>query len=385
MILTVSVINLVAETSEIVGLSLLAGGIAAGIAIVYRWYVHERIPTGLPILAGLAGVAVYLNTAALGQVIGGQARGLLDLNDAILNTTTFAIAGIAALAGRRLGDRLAVEIGVISGAQTLEADVSRLVQAVGRVISVTIPEADDIADIEGYDPVPQPTKETLGGKTLLFPRRLTIDELRSRFIGRLKDDYGVGHVAVELADDGTVEYLAVGSRAAGIGVTLAPGTAVTAIRADPPFAASSGDMVQVWTDAEEPERVTTAELRASTDDVVTIALDEPDAAALDPTRPYRLVTLPTEPRPEREFASLLRSADETMGVVTVTEGSSLVGNPLGAIDPIVVAIKRGSEAIETIPSRERVLDVGDTVYAIARPELLRRLEASATSVEAQPS
>ena len=404
-------VGLAANALQIVGLAITALLVAALAAITYRWYARMRIPEGLAVLAGLAAVAIYLNTdAALGQVIG-KDLGLLDLEVALQNTVTFLVAAVAAVVGRRAGDRFAAQLNVVSGAREVDVELSRLVRTVGRVISVTLPEsAGQIDDVEGYDPVSDETKAALAGKTLVFPRGLTVAALRERLVDRLQDDYDVGHVDVDLAADGSVEYLAVGSRAAGIGPTLVPGTAATAIRADPPYSATSGDAVQVWTvgggveeaggdaagaggndgetttvegaDDVAPERVATGELRAAAEDVVTIALDEVDAESIDPTRRYRLATLPSEPRADREFASLLRRADETMGVVTIPEGSPLVGATVGDVAVSVVAIQPAGGTVEAIPSQDRALAAGDVLYPIARPEALRRLENEAAPAEA---
>lgn len=377
-------IDLVTGTARIVGLGAVAGAIAVLVALVYRWYTHDRIPEGVSVLAGVGVIAVYLNTTTiLGQVIGGT--GHLTLEIAIVNTATFLVAAAAAIGGRSVGDRLAREITDISGRRRIDGDVSQIVRAAGRVITVTLPPADAIEDIEGYDSVPAATKEALGEKTLVFPRRLTMAELRDRLVTRLKEDYGIGHVGVELADDGSIEYLAVGSRASGIGPTLGPGTAATAIRADPAYAASSGDVVQIWRSTPEPERVATAEIRASVGDIVTVALDEPDAENLSPNERYRLVTLSAAPRPEREFAALLRAADETMGVVTIADGSGLVGKRLDDIDATVVAIRPEGGSVEIVGTGGYALSSGDTVYAIARPETLRRLETAANRAEAESS
>ncbi len=367
----------------ILGLGLSGGALAVAAAVGYRWYAGGRIPTGIGVLLGFTAVAIYLNTtAALGQVIAGRA-GLLDLNAALLNSVTFAFAAVTSIGGVRFGDRLARSVSALRGRREFDQDVSRIVTAVGRVITVQIPA--EIDDIEGYDPVDPTLKETIAGKTLLFPRRLTVAELRDRLVTRLKDDYGVGHVSLDLADDGTIDYLGLGQRAAGIGPTLPPGTAATAVRGDPPFAASSGDAVQLWTAGEDPTRVATAELRSTAGDVVTLALDVPDARALDPTARYRILTLPVDPRADREFASLLRAADETFGVTVVTVDSPLVGTPIGSIEPTVVAIRSDGGPVEAIPPRSRVIQPGDTIYAVARPEGLRRLESEATTPQAEPS
>lgn len=374
-----------AVAAQMAGMVVLAGGLAAIVAVVYRWYAGEHIQEGLAVLVGLSGVAVSLNiTTAIGQVIGPSGgAGLFDMETALVNVGTFALAGFATLLGRQLGDRLAVEATVMTGRRELDADVGRLVTAVGRVVTVTIPE--EIDDLDGYDPVPPETKEALAGTTLLFPRRLTVAELRDRLRSRLADDYGIGHTDMELADDGTLEYLAVGSRAAGLGPTLAPGTAAVAVRADPPFAASSGDVVELWRPGPEPERVAVGELRGVAGDIVTLALDESTARSLDADERYRLVSRPATPQADREFAGVLRAADERMGAVTVEPDSDLVGQPLAETDVAVVAIQPAGGQLQSVPPRSRPFEPGDVVYAVGRPETLRRLEAAAGGPEPEPS
>ena len=360
--------------ARIVGLAIVGGGLAATAAAIYRWYAGEQIPLGLPVLLSLVVVALYLSTTdALQAVIGGY-QGVFDLHVVFVNVITFAAAGAVAPAGVRIGDRFGAALFALGGRRAVDGEMSRFVKAVGRVLTVKLPE--EITDIEGYDPVPPETKADLTGKTLTFPRRLTVEELRDRFVARLKDDYGVGHVDVELTDDGSVEYLAVGSRAAGVGPTLPSGTVAVAIHADPAFAASPGDQVQIWRPDDPPAQVAMAELRGTAGNVVTVALDEADAASLNDATRYRLVTLPGTPSAEREFAGLLRAADETMDVVTVPAGGELVGTPVSALDVTIVAVRPDNGPVEALPKRSRTLDVGDTVYAIARPEPLRRFVAA---------
>jgi len=233
--------------------------------------------------------------------------------------------------------------------------------------------------MESYDPVTEETKAELAGKTLVFPRRLTVDELRSRLVTRLKEDYGVGYVDVDLTADGTVDYLAVGSRAAGVGATIAPGTVAVAIRADPPNNATSGDQVQVWSTAEPSERLTSGEIRGVAGDVVTLAVDEADAGLLSPTTQYRLLTMPAEPQADREFATLLRSVDETMGTVTVEANSTLVGETADTVSAAVLAIRPSGEKLTALPESTRPFEDGDTIYVLARPDVLRQLEGWATT------
>lgn len=363
---------------QLLGIGIAAATAAGLVAIAYRWYVRERVPTGLGVLFGLTVVTVYLGTTgALGAVISDPVaeKAILQTSDVLPNLAAFALGAGGSSIGIRVGDVVGTDLFAATGGRTVDADVSEIVQTVGRVTSVRLPS--DIDDIVGYDPMPEETKTALASKRFLFPRRLTKSELRDRLVTRLKADYGVGHVDLELDGDGNVDFIAVGSRAAGIGPTLPPATNAVAVRADPANAASSGDLVQVW-NTDPAERVLTGELRGVAGDVVTIAIDASDTPKLHPDTEYRLVTLPVQDRPDREFASLLRAADETMGTITVPAGSELAGTPIGELGVTVAAITRPDTPPEPIPSRNRVLEDGDVIYAIATPEALRRVETAAS-------
>jgi Trk K+ transport system NAD-binding subunit len=123
--------------------------------------------------------------------------------------------------------------------------------------------------------------------------------------------------------------------------------------------------------------VTNAEIRGTAEDVVTLTMDERDAAAFDTERRYRLVTLPVEARTDREFAAQLRAAEETTTAVTIEADSPLASGSVGALDIAVVAIRTEAGDIEAIPSRTRALSPGETVFVIARPDQLRKLESAA--------
>lgn len=348
-------------------------------ALVYRWYTRERIQLGLSLLLGVGTVGTYLNTIGLlSTVIVDQGGDIFDPGAVLFNVVALGVAVLVAPVGRRGGDRLATDLFAVSGAKQLDAEVSRIVRTVGRVTAIELPE--EIGDMEGYDPVAPEVKESLAGKTLLFPRRLSVAELRQRLVTRLADDHGVGHVDLDLDADGTVSYLAVGSRAAGLGPTLPAGAVAVAVRADPPPTAGVGDVVQVWRTTPEPKRVATGELRATEGDTATLVVDEADAAQVRSDEQYRLVTLPAEPQADREFAGLLRAADETMGVVTIGEGSGLVGSTVGDLAVSVAAVRPAGGTVEAIPGRSRTVVAGDTLYVIARPDLLRKLEGQASEV-----
>ncbi|QZX99766.1 potassium transporter TrkA [Halobaculum rubrum] len=414
---------------RLVGFAVASFLVAALGAAAYRWYVNEPVPRGLTTLLGTATVAVYLNTvglfASVLPVAGVVTTDPFAPMTVIRNVVSLLVAAGTAPIGRRVGDHFATNVTAVAGGERVDGELSRFARTVGRIRSVELPE--EIADIDGYDPVDEATKERLSGETLLFPRRLSDGELRDAFLTRLKQEYGVGHVDAEF-DGGDVTYLGVGRRVAGIGPTLGPGACAVAIRADPPNGAGPGDVVQVWrvpdtsaastpagsepsdsagsisdgsvaaeasprdptvpavtdsaaaeTGADDgddpaPRRVATAELRATAGDVVTLAVDESDADEFHADGSYRLVTMPAEARADREFASILRVADETMAVVTVGERSVLDGTRVGAVRGSVVAVEGIDGSIEPIPPRGRTFSAGETVYVIARPEAIRELE-----------
>ncbi|GAB3667439.1 TrkA C-terminal domain-containing protein [Halopiger thermotolerans] len=379
---------------QILSFSLLAGGTAAVAAIVFRWYSAEEIPDGVAILLAISPVALLLNTqSALQDAILGQSN-MLEVETAAVTIGAFTASAITADAGRRAGDYLAREVFSVTAPQTID-DVGQLLRSAGRVVSVELPA--EIEDVDGYDPVDEATKAELAGETFIFPRRLPADRLRERLVDRLERDYGIGYAEVELGPDRTIEYLGVGSRPAGIGPTLAPGTVAVAFRSDPAPDASPGDTVRIWGrdggggsgdggdggdgGASDPmRRLAEGELRATAGDVATVAVDADDAAALEPDRTYRLVTRPDTPGTDRELVSLLRAANDTVTTLAVDSDSRLAGETVGSLPVLVVAIERGDRAGAgddgepiALPDDDVRLEAGDTAYVLGRPDALRRI------------
>lgn len=361
---------------------IVSAAIAGAVAAIYRWYVSETAPSGVTTIAGVGAVALYLNTASLGTVVIADGPSPFQADAVVFNLVALGVATVAAPIGARVGDRAATDVFAVAKGRRIEGEVGRLTRSVGRVTPVTLPE--EIEDIPDYDPVKTTIKAEMAGKTLLFPHGLTVPELRDRLVTRLKEDYGVTHVDVELDEEATVDRLAVGRRVAGLGPTLAPGSAAVAVTADPAFSATPGDVVQVWQPAtaeSDPTRLVTAELRSRAGNVATLSIDESEAESLDASTTYRLVTLPTAARADREFVAALRGADETMSVVTITPGSPLEGQPVRDVGATVVGIKSEAGRIEAMPAKDRSLSGGDLVYLLARPETLRRLEEAAATVD----
>lgn len=357
---------------HVAGLVLLAGGTTAVAAFLYRVRVRHRLPEGATLILGLGMVALYLNTRSLfvGFVQGGATAP--TVGEATVNVLVFVGAAVASYGGLSIGDRVAQSDRLSWG--RFEGGLSPIVRAAGRHISVTLPA--EIDDIEGYDPVDAETKTALAERTLDFPRGLTVDELEAQLLARLKQKYDVGYVDVDLTADGSVAYLGVGKRPAGIGPTLPPNAAAVAVRADPPFSATAGDVVQIWhADETGAKQVGTGELRGSVDRIATVTTDREVAEAIDPDRSYRLLTLAADSHPDREFAAMLRRADETIRILTVGSASPFVGSSVAALSVTIIGIRGPGGEIETIPNRTRRIGSGDELFAIGRPETFRKLEA----------
>ncbi|MEM4782390.1 MAG: potassium transporter TrkA [Halalkalicoccus sp.] len=335
-----------------VALAALAGAVTAAVAAGYRLYAREAMPARLGVLVGLSAVAIWLNTlVALTQYVA-AGTDPLALPVALPNALSFLAGALAADAGRRAGDRLAANSSVLAGATAVDGELSPLVGAVGRVITVTLPAT--IEDVPGYEPVPEETKASLEGATLVFPRGLTVVELRERLETRLADDYEVGHVDCEIGADGTVLDLAVGLRASGLGPTLASGTAAVAVRADPAPDARPGDTVQLWRDR---SRVTTGELRDATGETATIAIDRADSP-LDAAE-HRLVTLAESTGAQRGARALFRSAASERSV-----DAQLAGTRVAEYEGIVLGVEREDGRFEALPAPDRRLETDERIFAL---------------------
>lgn len=358
---------------RVVAFAVLAAASAGLVSFIYRVRIREDFPEGAALLVGVGMVAIYLNTRVVFVQFLGEGGDVLTMDAAIENITIFAAAAVASFAGRSLGHRVAGSERFSWAA--MQPSLSPLVRATGRFITVTLPEQID--DIEGYDPASDEAKEALAGGSFEFPRGLTVEQLESELSTRLTERYDVGYVDLDLTADGTVEYLAIGQRVAGLGKTLPPGMAAVAIRADPPFSASPGDTIEIWRGA-EPEAVGVAELRASTNDFATIAGDRTICEEIDPTVSYRLMTLAADTQPDREFASLLRRSPETVSIVEVDAESALVDISVGGIDATVIGIQRDGDV--QVPASDDRIQPADWLFLLGRPTRLRKLEG-VTGVE----
>lgn len=376
MIQTALIVELTREAAiSVTGFAVLAAVVTVVAAFSYRRVTRRPVPTGAAILGGTGLVATWLTVRLL---VGAPVVGDLSLVHHASAATLLGVISastVAADGGRRLGDHLACEVYEITTLPT-NSEVGAHLRAARCSVAVSLPTQID--DAAGYPPVDDGIKEALSGQTLVIPRRSSREDLVSRLTTRLERDYGVGHVAIELSDEGTIESLALGGRRAGLGSTLPPQTVAVAIRADPPADASPGDPVEIWT-ADEPSRlVTVGRLAGVTNDVATVIVDadDTDGWALDCN--YRLLTRPAGPDDTAELVSTLRAVAETVTTVTVDAGASLAGEFAGWLPVLVLVIER-DEALRPVPDDKTTIQAGDRLWVLGTPAALDRLSQLASS------
>lgn len=73
---------------------------------------------------------------------------------------------------------------------------------------------------------------------------------------------------------------------------------------------------------------------------------------------------------------MLRRGDETMSIVEIGPESPLNGVSVGTLEATIIAIRSPDGDVDTIPKRDRLIQSGDHLFAIGRPELLRKLEST---------
>jgi len=357
----------------ILGFGLLATVASTAAAFAYRRYSTRALPTGVGVLLGASIVGAWLNVRSLGgsPIVGDVA--LIGRFTALYLLGALVVSAVGAELGRRIGDRLSCDV---YGVERLDATgrPADLVRSAGMAVAIELPET--IEDADGYPPVSDAVKRRLAGRTMVFPRRLDAEELRSRLIGRIERDFGVGYVSADVTDDGAVDYLAVGAHRSGIGPTLPPETAAVAIDCDPASEASPGDPVEVWmTEGETNRLAATGRLRSRAGDVATIVVDADDADAFDlagSDGTYRLATRPDAPNDAGELAAALRAADETVRRVSVSEGGPLDGEFVGWLPVRTLAVDRDGD-VRPFPDDSLTLRGGDEVYGLGTPAELREL------------
>lgn len=402
-------------------LGLLTGIVPAVVAWTlgfgFRYFTGVTIP----------GFAVVVLGVAIAGVNGGL-LGLLDQNVtaaptrvAVAVLVVFGITLYAHAQGDRLGANLPKRVSLRRLTErTLSTDVVELVGGRGQVrVRVT----GEVADVEGYPPLPADLRAAIREATYTFAADVPLSELETRVADRLRTDHDLSAVSVRLDERARAEVAAApplgalskrvpaGQRAVSL-TTLVPtglaaGDEVTVVAGETDFAASvlavtpapasasdaagdedAGDPTPATDGGEDdlpaPPRPTPT--AAGGESRVTLAVDRADASDLLAADPERLVVRSRGVRREFELVSLLRRAGRRFRRLTVREGGALDGTTLGdasvrdtyGVAVLAVRPATGSGGWHLAPEGSTELHAGDDVFAVgSRQDLARFVEVVA--------
>ena len=293
--------------------------------------------------------------------------------------------------------------------RTLSSDV---VEFVGNRGEVRVEVSGEVGDIEGYPPLPDPIRVSIREEDWRLPADLPISELESRLAERLRTEFDLSEVTVEIDERGRATVSAApplsglskrvpsGRRAVSVQTLvpsgLARGDEVTVVIPDgrvngtvlsvgagggpPPGgdskAASDGTPLTdgETVDGESPPAQPGPAVKGG-DDRLTVAVTRPDASTLLRAERPRVIVRSRGVRREFEFVSLLRRAGRRFRRVAVRSGSDLDGTTLGSASVretygVTVLAVRRPDGWTVAPRGSEPLTGGDEVFVVGTREHL---------------
>lgn len=377
--------------------------VAWALAFVFRYFSGVTIP----------GFGVVVLGVALAGIQGGL-MGLLDPN--VVNSPTALIALLivmmATMYAHARGDQMGAEFPRRITLRSLrDRTLSReVVERVGGFGQARIRTAQ-IADVEGYPPLPEDLRTTIAAREWTFPADLPVSELEDRLANRLTTEYELAETSVSIDRTGRATIAAApapgrlsrlvpdGKRAVSV-ETLVPtgiarGEEVTLLL---PNSTIQGTVLSARSgDSGEPPATTTARLdpdevdagddgddksdddapvgapRAPTttggDGRVTVAVTREEAMRVLTAGSVRLVVRSRGTRREFELVSLLARAGKRFRKLVVGETATLANRTLRETDlrdahGVVVLAVRSAGTWRLAPDGDTMLAVGDEVIAV---------------------
>ena len=358
----------------------------------------------------IPGLAVVVLAIALAGVSGGLMaladRSITSAPDAERVVTAILLVGMVSLYAHSKGDKMGATFPKRLSLQgfrdkRLSADV---VELVGGRDEVRIRVAGDVADMEGYPPLPEPLRAEIRDGEWTFPVDLRIGELETRLEERLKTEFDLGDVAVSIDEKGRAAVTAAppfsglskrisdGRHAVSVDALLPTGLArndeVTVVTAD---AEVRGTVVSGRTkdaekavetpdtpdvaDAEVPPTAVRAPTTAGGEGRLTVAVDRSDAGPLLQVDSAKVVVEPRGTRREYELISLLRRAGNRFRRVTLDAESELDGRTLREVRVresygVAVLAVRKPGGWRLAPRGDTELAAGEELYVVGPRDAL---------------
>jgi len=287
----------------------------------------------------------------------------------------------------------------------------------------------EVADMEGYPPLPEELRAEIRNAELRFPADLQLAELEERIADRLKTEFDLGDVSVSVDERGRATVVAA-PPFSGLSKRVTDGRHAVSVTGLIPTGVARGDEVTVITpDAQvrgtvvsartskpgsgpgseskaepapdieprsddDPETDQPKPVRAPTTDGgegrLTVAVTRTDVQPLLRADRTKVVVEPRGTRREYEAVSLLRRAGRRFRRLTVRAGSGLAGQTIGAArlrevyDTAVLAVRK-PEGWLLAPDSGTALEAGDELFAVGTREALDGLgDALASEGERTP-
>ncbi|NLV09833.1 potassium transporter TrkA [Halomicrobium mukohataei] len=315
-----------------------------------------------------AGVTVpAFGVAVLAIALAGVNGGLLALADQSITASPNAERIVVAILVVSMASMYAHSKGDSMGAafpkrltltslrnRTLSKDV---VDFVGGAGEVRIHVVGEVADMEGYPPLPEPLRAEIRGGEWTFPADLRLDELEQRLAERLKTEFDLGDVSVTVDERGRATVVAA-PPFSGLSKRIEDGRHAVSVDALLPTGLARGDEVTLLTtDAQVRGTVVSARsgssesvavpeqpavedgeelpapVQAPTTDGgegrLTAAVRRTDAQPLLRADRAKVVVESRGTRREYELVSLLRRSDMRFRRVTPHSGQPLDGVTIG--------------------------------------------------------
>ncbi|MFH5799758.1 potassium channel family protein [Haladaptatus sp. CMAA 1911] len=363
--------------------------VAWTLGFVFRYVTGVSVP----------GFGVVVLCVAIAGVQGGL-LGLLDpaIGQSPIIVVALVVVMLSSQYAHAKGDSMGATFPRRIGFRQLRENrlSSDVIERVGRFGQVRVRATGDVGDIEGYPPLPDDLRATIAEDEWTFPGDLPIPELESRLADRLRTDYDLTDVAVEIDARATATVNAAppegslsrrvppGKRAVSVD-TLVP----TGLSRSDTVVFSLGDeeiggtVLSAKTNggggANEDTDAPSAPTPTTTggDGRVTVAVSNGEARQLLDDTPTKLRVESRGTRYEFELIRLLRRAGKRWERVSIRAGSEFDGLTLGAASVratygvAVLALERDGDWT-VAPPGTTALEARDDLYVVGNDESIRR-------------
>lgn len=377
--------------------------VAWGLGFTFKYFTGVSIPA----------FAVVVLTLA----IAGANGGLLAVTDPTVTTapnaptlvTAILVVLMISLYAHAKGDEMGAALPRHFTLRGLKNRmISRdVVELVGEFGQVRVTPAGDVADMEGFPPLPADLRRTIREDSWLFPADLPIGELEVRLADKLEKQYDLADVTVSI-DDRAQAHISAAPPSSGVSKRVPPGNRAVSVEALLPTGVARGDEVRVFVPDGDPINATVVSARTYTDEAApqpdggpaTDSRAEPAQAPVTDGGPGRLtvavrreaaarllgvtrapvIVLSRGIRREFEVLSLLRQAGKQFRRYTVTAGSDLDGVTIAQASVrdtygvAILAARRG-DAWSLVPRGATQLSGGNELFVVGTRENLAAFEA----------